>query len=566
MAKRKTSAAPAKRAAAPAKTAAAPAKRAAFDWVEGNLARLSRWNQIVWNHAESAWREYKSARHYVELLRREGFEVEEGSAGMPTAFVATWTSGGRAGRREGGPVLASYAEYDAIPGTSQKAAPYQAPRAGVSRWAPGHTDPHSALGIGALGGVLAAKAAMERFAIPGTLKLFGEPAEKMCGSKNLHALYGYYDDLDAAISFHPTYIPELNNTVVKDTHGGSYWSRVYTFECTAAESWNSAGALASPAHAHATATARAPGAVDAVCLMHTTTKYFRESMLPFTGSWCLNEAILVAGQATADNLPAHIGQIQFASRAATLEMQERIWNVIERNAREVAKLTHCRVQGTWIAKTRPGLPNHAMADLVYRNLALAGPPAVGEEARAFGRKIQKTLGVKPMRDPFLADLTELCPPEEAERRVRKLTPEWQTHYAVDDYVEYTWHCPTARLYVSRPVMRPARAGQRYPDWTFNALGGVPACIDPMIRTAARAIGASLVELALDARALGAAKAEFKRRTGGGIGGKTWLAPLLPKGTKAPIDFRWPEYVTTARGEDWWIPDRGRGGIRPRART
>ena len=76
MAKRKTSAAPAKRAAAPAKTAAAPAKRAAFDWVEGNLARLSRWNQIVWNHAESAWREYKSARHYVELLRREGFEVE----------------------------------------------------------------------------------------------------------------------------------------------------------------------------------------------------------------------------------------------------------------------------------------------------------------------------------------------------------------------------------------------------------------------------------------------------------------------------------------------------------
>jgi aminobenzoyl-glutamate utilization protein B len=527
------------------KSGIALARRTAFRWVDGAMPKLSRWNQTIWNYAESAWREYRSAKFYVDLLRREGFEVEEGSAGMPTAFVATW------GR--GGPVLASYAEYDGIPGTSQAQEPREAPRPGSSRWAPGHTDPHSALGISALGGVLAAKAAMERHGIKGTLKLFGEPAEKMCGSKNIHALYGYYDDLDAAVSFHPTYIPELNNTVVKDTHGGSYWSRVYTFSCTEAHTWNSAGAVASPAHAHATATARAPGAVDAVCLMHATTKYFRESMVPFTGSWCLNEAILVAGQATADNLPAHIGQIQFASRAPTLDMQARIWSVIERNAKEVAKLTHTKVEGRWIAKTRPALPNHAMAELVFRNLERAGAPEWGEEARAFGRAIQKNLGIKPMRDPFIREMGKLMTPDESERAVRKLTPEWQTHYAVDDYVEYTWHCPTARLYVARPVLKPAGKGHIYPDWAFNALGGPPSCIDPMICTAARAVGASLVELALDRSALAAAKAEFRARTGGGIGGKKWLAPLLPKGTKPGHDFRWPEYVATPRGEEWWIP-------------
>ncbi|MFP6740354.1 MAG: hypothetical protein VCD33_01815 [Alphaproteobacteria bacterium] len=84
----------------------------------------------------------------MERLRAEGLTVEEGSAGMPTAFCATWCADGG----EDGPVIGSYAEYDAVPGNSQQAVPYQAPREGVHRWAAGHTDPHSGLGIGALGG------------------------------------------------------------------------------------------------------------------------------------------------------------------------------------------------------------------------------------------------------------------------------------------------------------------------------------------------------------------------------------------------------------------------------
>jgi len=92
-----------------------PAKKTAFGWIEENAAEISDWHAQVWDFHEPAWREYRSAAWYVDLLRREGFEVEAGSGGMPTAFCATW------GR--GGPVIGSLAEYDAVPGNSQDPCP-----------------------------------------------------------------------------------------------------------------------------------------------------------------------------------------------------------------------------------------------------------------------------------------------------------------------------------------------------------------------------------------------------------------------------------------------------------
>ena len=146
-------------------------KRYSLEWIDEHTRRFSDFHQHVWNYAEPAWREYKSARAYFDLLREEGFAVEEGSGDMPTAFAARWG--------KSGPVLGTYAEYDAVPGNSQQVVPYQAPRAGLHPWAAGHTDPHSALGTTSLAGVLAAKATMENFGIAGTILFFGEPAEKV---------------------------------------------------------------------------------------------------------------------------------------------------------------------------------------------------------------------------------------------------------------------------------------------------------------------------------------------------------------------------------------------------
>src|SRR5271155_3488302 len=110
-------------------------KRHALEWIDEQTRRFSDFHQRIWDYAEPAWREYQSARAYCDLLRAEGFSVEEGSGGMPTAFAASWG--------EGSPVLGGYAEYDAVPGQSQQVVPHQAPREGLHPWTAGHTDPHS---------------------------------------------------------------------------------------------------------------------------------------------------------------------------------------------------------------------------------------------------------------------------------------------------------------------------------------------------------------------------------------------------------------------------------------
>ena len=92
------------------------AKATVGAWVDEHLAELSEWHSHIWNLAEPAWREYRSAKWYVERLRAEGFEVEEGSAGMPTAFSASWSNGD-------GPTLLTYAEYDAVPGIREASPP-----------------------------------------------------------------------------------------------------------------------------------------------------------------------------------------------------------------------------------------------------------------------------------------------------------------------------------------------------------------------------------------------------------------------------------------------------------
>jgi aminobenzoyl-glutamate utilization protein B len=514
-------------------------KRYALEWVDEHTRRFSEFHLRVWNYAEPAWREYQSAKTYCDLLRAEGFAVEEGSGEMPTAFAARW------GKSR--PILGTYAEYHAVPGNSQQVVPYHAPRVGLHPWAAGHTDPHSALGTTTLAGVLAAKAAMERFGIAGTLLFFGEPAEKVCGSKPVHAAKGYYDGADAFISYHP----HFSNTAIWDTQCGSYWSVVFTFETVEPEKWIDKSLLPTTHTSHAAA--RCPGAIDALCLMYTTTKYTKEAMFPHTGTWTLNEFVLVGGDATSDNLPPRFSQIQYAWRSPSLGIQQQIYNVLENNARHVAAMTGCRASVRWITKTRVGLTNHVMAELTFRNMELVGPPRFTDEARDFAHKIQSTLGIAPMANPFLDDNERLMSPQEYEARLRRAMPEWQINYTSDDYVDYTWHAPTVRLLTMRPRLRPPTSDYEYPAWTHNALGGLPAAINPGILLGAKTIAATFLDLLTEPALLKQAQDEFGERTGGGIGGAQWVAPLLPKDFKPPIDLRWPEYVQTSRGEEWWIP-------------
>ena len=520
-------------------------KLAADQWIDANQSRWSQWCATIWDYGEPVWREYRSAKFYVDLLRTEGFDVEKGSAGMPTAFCARWSNGH-------GPTLGGYAEYDAIPGNCQAAVPHQAPRQGLSRFAAGHTDPHSALGMGSLIGFLALKQVMQDNNIGGTLVFFGEPAEKVCGSKPFHAKAGYYDGLDAAFSFHPSYMLPLSNTCAWTVHCGANWGKVYTFLCDRPQDWNmNANAPIPLAHA----TARAPGATDALMQMYMSSKMTRDSMWAHSGAWSLNEAILVGGQATADNLAPHISQIAYAGRAPKSEMLERIFDVLDRNARIAAEMANCRVDIGWVSRTRPGLPNHAFADLTYENLQRIGGPVMPEAAKTFAREIQTNLGLEPLEEPFLPEVTDLISPQEAENKLRAIMQADVDHFTNDDYVEYTWHTPTVRFFVGRPMLAPPEPGYQYPDWAMNALGGYSPSIDPMTKVAGRTIASTALDLLLNPDHLASITAEFNQRTGGGIGGKTWRPPELGSDTPPPIHYRWPEYVSTERGEEWCIPQQ-----------
>ena len=516
------------------------AQTSAIAHVQGAAVDLSKDCATIFSYGETAWREYRSAAWYVAKLRAEGFSVEEGSGGMPTAFCAQWSNGD-------GPVVGMYAEYDAVPANCQAAGVERAPRDGLGFAAGGHTDPHSALGMSGLGGLLATKAAMEKHGIKGGLRFTGEPAEKVRGSKPIHAAKGYYDGLAGMLSFHPFYMLPMCNTVRWDTHCGAAYSMIYRFVCETPESWGARDTPYAPLGGdtpipQSHSDVRAPGANDALVMMYQSARFLRDSMLSHQGGWSISESILSTGQATADNLPATLADIQYMMRVPTIAMAERVSAQLDSLAEAAAAATGCRVERHWVCKSRHGLANHAMAGLVWEQIQAVGAPVWDAAAKDVMRKVQENCGVAGMDDPILLACETLIDPQEAEAILRRDLAPSQLNSTSDDYTDMTWHAPTARFYIARPALR----GGPYPAWAMNALGGIPATIDPMVQVAAKVLACSALRLLEDGDARASTMEEFTRR-------KTQddTPPLCDY--DPPINFKWPEYVETARGFDWHIP-------------
>ncbi|AKS45476.1 aminobenzoyl-glutamate utilization protein B [Octadecabacter temperatus] len=508
------------------------AQSSALAWIENARDGLSEDCARIFSYGEPAWREYRSAEWYVERLRAEGFTVEEGSGGMPTAFCAEWSNGA-------GPVVGMYAEYDAVPGNCQAAVVREAPRDGLSAYAAGHTDPHSALGISGLGGLLATKAAMEQHGIKGGLRFTGEPAEKVRGSKPIHAAKGYYDGLAGMLSFHPFYMLPMCNTVRWDTHCGAAYSMIYRFICDAPHLFGASdGAPIPQSHSDI----RAPGANDALVMMYSQARMLRDTMLPNVGGWSISESIISTGQATADNLPAGLAELQYMMRVPTVEMAESVSARLDALAESVAAQTGCRVERHWVCKSRPGLANHAMANVVWEQIQQVGAPVWDTGAKALMKQVQENCGVTADDDPILPACETLISPQNAEAILRESLPPNQRNSTSDDYTDMTWHAPTARFYIARPALK----GGPYPSWAMNALGGMPQTIDPMVQVAAKVLACSALRLMEDEGARAATQSEFQRRKA-----EHDIPPLCDY--PSPHGFKWPEYVQTSRGEDWHIP-------------
>ena len=147
----------------------------------------------IWEYAELALEEYRSARLLGELMEKEGFSVEFGAGGLPTAFVATYGTGN--------PVIGILGEYDALPGISQKAG--GTVQEALNEHGPGHGCGHNLLGIAGAGAALAVKSVMEKYGLSGTVKFFGCPAEETIEGKTYMAREGVFFGLDICLDWHP---------------------------------------------------------------------------------------------------------------------------------------------------------------------------------------------------------------------------------------------------------------------------------------------------------------------------------------------------------------------------
>ena len=190
----------------------------------------------------------------------------------------------------------------------------------------------------------------------------------------------------------------LCNTVRWDTQCGAAYSMIYRFACPQAEQWGATdGAPIPQSHSDV----RAPGANDAMVAMYNASRFLRDSMLPHSGGWSVSEAILSTGQATADNLPAQVADIQYMMRVPTIEQAEQVTAALERNAEAAATMAGCEVTRHWVCKSRPGLTNHAMSSLVWENIRHIGAPHWDDAALAKAREIQENCGADPLENPLI---------------------------------------------------------------------------------------------------------------------------------------------------------------------
>ena len=146
----------------------------------------------LFSFGELGFQEVETSKYLVDLLRREGFTVVTGYAGIPTSFVATWGSGK--------PVIGLGTDIDGIPQASQK--PGVACRAVLIPGAPGHGEGHNSGMAVNITAALALKKIMQRDHLSGTIKIWPGVAEELLGSKAYYVRAGLFSDVDINLFSH----------------------------------------------------------------------------------------------------------------------------------------------------------------------------------------------------------------------------------------------------------------------------------------------------------------------------------------------------------------------------
>src|SRR5210317_1817473 len=309
----------------------------------------------IWSYAEMGYQEERSSALLQKTLSEEGFSITAGVADIPTAFVATYGSGG--------PVIAILGEYDALPGLSQQAVPYKLSNNGKA----GHACGHHLFGTASAAAAIALKNYIENEKISGTVKFYGCPAEEGGSGKVYMTRAGLFDEVDAALHWHAdnknaaSIRPALANKSAK--------FRFYGVS----------------AHA-AGAPEKGRSALDAVEAMNNMVNMMREHV---TESTRIHYVITRGGE--APNVVPNFAEVYYYARHKTRDEVVKVFDRIVNAAKGAALGTGTTMEYELIGGTHELLPNLTLQKLMYDNLVEVGGFQYTEDESAFAEEISKTL-------------------------------------------------------------------------------------------------------------------------------------------------------------------------------
>jgi aminobenzoyl-glutamate utilization protein B len=474
------------------------AKETALTWVSKNQSMLVDVHQKIWELAEVGLQEIKTAKTLTEILEKEGFEVEKGVAGMPSAFVATYG--------KGEPVIGIMGELDALPGISNKPVPRHEP---LVEGGAGHGCGHNGYATTALGGALAVKAAMDKGQVKGTIKLFGCPAEETLVGKVYMVRDGVFDGLDACIGHHPS---SFNGATLRS--GNAMNSVKFEFFGVASH------AAGSPE--------MGVSAMDAVELMNIGVNYMREHVVQET-----RIHYVVEDGGHEPNVVPPYARSWYYVRAPERELVELYYQRLLDMADGADKMVGTTHKVTFLSGVHNGMENRVLAETAIANMRAIGAPKYTEEEEAFAAALAETIPVEKKRiglmKSHLPDAMGLIDVN-LNRTIYDPVGAGTKGGGSSDVADVAWNMPTVQFRTVYTIV--SAAGH---SWQNTASNGTSIGHKSTI-FASKVMAATVIDLLSKPELVQAAKEEWKRQ----MHGRVYKSPLQPD-AKPPLDQLKPQH-------------------------
>ena len=357
----------------------------------------------IFSYGELGFQEFETNRYLIDILKKNGFAVQEGIAGIPTAFMATWGSGK--------PVIALGSDIDCIPQASQK--PAVAWHEPMIEGAPGHGEGHNSGQAVNITAALAVKKIMEREKLPGTLRIWTGTAEELVGTKAYFVRAGFFKDVDIALF---THVGENLDVSWGERAGNGLVSVQYSF-------------VGETAHAAANPW-RGRSALDAVELMDIGWNFRREHLRLSQRS---HNVITDGGD--QPNVVPRTASVWYYFRETDYPHIKELWETGDTMAKAAAMMAGVDLLPTKVLGSAwPQHFNKAVAETTWANIQKVGLPQWSDEDQQLAKALQKEL-----KNPRAEGLrTKLS--DGLQGPVRE-----NTGGGSDDIGDISWNVPTVTL-------------------------------------------------------------------------------------------------------------------------